>query len=421
MAYEINFTKTSIAELGPAMKQYEVRDIRTPGLQVVVYPTGAKTFMFCKKKMGRNIKIKIGRATDVSVETARKQADILRIQVDQNDYLDESLQEKLPEPTFNELYQRYYNEYALLHTKRPNDLRKLLNLHIMPRIGNNKYSSITKARMKEIHREIAETCGRYTSNRAVAMVRAVFNFGLNEEIIKGENPCVGVKLFKQRKRDRFLSRKELELFFDALSFVDKIYQDFFRLALFVGARKATLLAMRYDEIDFDLKQWRLSEDKSKNNDINFYVLPDLAIEIILERKAMNEKLDKPSNFVFPGDGPKGHLVEPKKAFRKIKWLMGVADITIHDLRRTLASYMAISNTSLPIIGKALNHKSQASTEIYARLSHEPVRQAVSSAVDSMMQKKPKQTFYGEFYSQVVNFNIQTFNNLRPCFMNLSYC
>ena len=59
--------------------------------------------------------------------------------------------------------------------------------------------------------------------------------------------------------------------------------------------------------------------------------------------------------------------------------MNVYDIRMHDLRRTLGSYMAISGISLPIIGKALNHKSQVSTAIYARLSNDPVLEAVNIA------------------------------------------
>jgi hypothetical protein len=43
--------------------------------------------------------------------------------------------------------------------------------------------------------------------------------------------------------------------------------------------------------------------------------------------------------------------------------------------------MAISGISLPIIGKALNHKSQVSTAIYARLSQSPVEDAVNLAAD----------------------------------------
>ncbi len=45
--------------------------------------------------------------------------------------------------------------------------------------------------------------------------------------------------------------------------------------------------------------------------------------------------------------------------------------------------MAISGASLPIIGKALNHKSQESTKVYARLSNDPVHSAIEKAVTLM--------------------------------------
>jgi hypothetical protein len=40
---------------------------------------------------------------------------------------------------------------------------------------------------------------------------------------------------------------------------------------------------------------------------------------------------------------------------------------------------------MPIIAKALNHKSQDSTAIYARLNNEPVLEAVNSAVKLMIE------------------------------------
>lgn len=49
------------------------------------------------------------------------------------------------------------------------------------------------------------------------------------------------------------------------------------------------------------------------------------------------------------------------------------DVTIHDLRRTLGSWLAADGAGLPLIGKALGHSNPASTAIYARLNLDPVR------------------------------------------------
>jgi integrase len=64
-------------------------------------------------------------------------------------------------------------------------------------------------------------------------------------------------------------------------------------------------------------------------------------------------------------------------------MAGISDLRMHDLRRTLASYMAIDNQSLSIIAKALGHKSTVSTQIYSRLTNDPVRQAMEQAQERM--------------------------------------
>ncbi len=141
--------------------------------------------------------------------------------------------------------------------------------------------------------------------------------------------------------------------------------------------------MRWSDINFDLKQWRIPETQTKNRDVNTIPLSESAIAILKEVLSANKKSKTPSIFVFPGKSKDGHLKDPKKAFERIKIKMEVDDIRIHDLRRTLGSYMAITGASLPIIGKALNHKSREATAIYARLSNDPVLNAINVATDLM--------------------------------------
>jgi len=63
----------------------------------------------------------------------------------------------------------------------------------------------------------------------------------------------------------------------------------------------------------------------------------------------------------------------------------VADLRIHDLRRTLGSWQAKTGASLAIIGKSLNHKTHQATQIYARLDLDPVRQSVNTATAAMLE------------------------------------
>jgi len=55
---------------------------------------------------------------------------------------------------------------------------------------------------------------------------------------------------------------------------------------------------------------------------------------------------------------------------------GVADARLHDLRRTVGSWLAQSGNSLHLIGRVLNHASQSTTAIYARFAQDHVRDAL---------------------------------------------
>lgn len=88
-------------------------------------------------------------------------------------------------------------------------------------------------------------------------------------------------------------------------------------------------------------------------------------------------------WVFPSHSEVGHIVEPKKAWWKFLDRAELKDLRLHDLRRTLGSYMAMNNQSLQIIGKVLGHKSPAATQIYSRLAFDPLRLAMENAQASI--------------------------------------
>jgi integrase len=91
------------------------------------------------------------------------------------------------------------------------------------------------------------------------------------------------------------------------------------------------------------------------------------------------------NGFFPAlTGKTGHLVEPKKAWKRLLDRAGLSNLRIHDLRRTLGSWQAKTGASLLVIGKSLNHKSTQSTAIYARLDLEPVRESINLATTAML-------------------------------------
>ena len=200
---------------------------------------------------------------------------------------------------------------------------------------------------------------------------------------KGDNPANNVKKFKEKSRDRFLQVDELPRFFKALEEEENITtRDYFYISLYTGARKANVLAMRWDEVNFTSQEWRIP--KTKNGDSLTLPLVQEAIKILKERKKELGKLDLPAlqkEWIFPSLTSKsGHLEEPKKVWQRILQKAGIKDLRIHDIRRTLGSYQAITGASLPIIGKSLGHKSGQATQIYSRMNLDPVRNSLEKAI-----------------------------------------
>jgi integrase len=103
-----------------------------------------------------------------------------------------------------------------------------------------------------------------------------------------------------------------------------------------------------------------------------------ALTILEQRKA-----EASGPWVFPGPGVTGHLVEPKKAWKRILTRAGIEDLRLHDLRRSLGSWQAATGANLSIIGKTLDHKNVSTTAIYARLNLDPVRASMEQATQAM--------------------------------------
>lgn len=108
-----------------------------------------------------------------------------------------------------------------------------------------------------MHQKITEENGVYQANRMLARIRSMYNKAI-EWGWNGNNPASGIKQNKEVKRDRFLQPKEFPEFFKALDEEQNIVaKNYIWMSLFTGARKSNVLAMKWEDIDFSLKMWRI--------------------------------------------------------------------------------------------------------------------------------------------------------------------
>jgi integrase len=246
---------------------------------------------------------------------------------------------------------------------------------VLPCWGERRLSSITRQEVQGIHAHIGQEYGKYEANRVLSYICAIYNKMIDWGW-EGNNPAAKIQKFKEHKRDRFILHDELPKFMEALEMEpNRAMRDFFLMCLYTGARKSSVLGMRWEDIDFSINEWRIPD--TKNGEPVRIPLIKEALEILDDRSWLKGSM----SWVFPGHGKSGHLENIRGAWKRILDQAELKNLRIHDLRRTLASYQAIAGTSLLIIGKSLGHKSPQSTAIYARLSNDPVRASMESALD----------------------------------------
>lgn len=282
------------------------------------------------------------------------------------------------EMTLGELFETFLDLHAKKHKKSWGDDVGVFNLHL----GGwrlRKISGIRKLDVVTLHAHIGRTRGQYAANRVIELLCTMFNKA-RDWGWQGENPAASVKAFRERKRERFLQGEELPAFFESLAREqNETVRDYVLVSLLTGARRANVQEMRWQEISWDRATWTIPAEQAKSGETMDVALSPVVLRILENRKATST-----GEWVFPGRGRTGHLVEPKSAWKRILKRAGLQDLRLHDLRRTLGSWQAATGASLPIIGKTLGHKSLSATQIYARLNLDPVRAAVNIATDAML-------------------------------------
>ena len=375
---EINFTKAAIDNLrAPAPgARLEVYDTKTQHLRVRVSHTGRKVFEVYRWHQGRPTRIKIGVWPDLSIEQVRKAAEKLNADFAAGEDPAESRRQRRQEMTFAELFDQYMERHAkqrkITWQEDQNQFDRYLG-----GIANKKLSTITRKTIADLHGKIGKTAPT-AANRLLALLSSVFGRAIEFGLWEGNNPCVAIRKFPEEARDRFLSKDELRRFFEVLEhYSHDIARDTILVALLTGVRRSNVHEMKWADIDWEEATWRIGW--TKNGTPQTVALVEPVVELLRERHRRATSV-----FVFPGRGRTGHYVEVKTAWKTLLKRAGIENARFHDLRRTMGSWQARTGASLPIIGKSLNHKSQSTTAIYARLDLDPARSAMEKAVDAML-------------------------------------
>ena len=408
-----------------------VWDVELKGFGLRIHPNGQKVYVIEYRpgdggRAAPKRRVTIGKhGSPWTPDTARKEAERLLglVRNGADPAADKSSHKAAP--TVTDLGDRFLREHA--DTKRKpataKQYRRLLDQFIGPAIGRKKIADVTRKDVMKLHSGMCET--PYQANRVLALVSTLFTFAEKVgERPDGSNPARHVERFEEDARERMLSGQELACLGDALAETGEspYIVALIKLLVFSGARLGEILNMRWDWVDFDRGEVRLTEHKSSRKTGSKTIhLPAPALDVLANLPRMGG-----NPFVICGDKPGAHFVGVQRPWQRIRnaatvktWktsnhatliegLIGrlereptfeecmeaaatagielpisLSDLRIHDLRHAFASVAASSGMGLPIIGKLLGHTQAVTTQRYAHLAADPLKAAAATVASKI--------------------------------------
>jgi integrase len=383
-------------------------DSEIPGFGVRITAAGVVAFILDYRIHGHQRRLTIGRSPAWSPTAARIEAGNLRQDVDKGiDPIERKKDEerkRRQEPTLEDLATDYVERYAK-PTKRASSLRndrQMIDGIILDGLGRN-------LRVKAIGRRDIETlitskkATPYRANRVLSLLSKMFNLAIEWKWIT-ENPTKGVPRFQEDKRERWLSKKEIQCFREALdSYPDQNAANALRLLLLTGARSGEVLKAEWEHFDFTRGVWTKPSHHTKEKKVEHVPLSRVAIAL-LESMLPEDPVEQVGP-LFPGkkEGARttvrrpwiaackaaGLAVPITRQGKRGKITRWKPTVRTHDLRHSYASHLVSNGASLEVVGKLLGHTQAQTTMRYAHLQDESLRTATNRFGDIFSETQQK--------------------------------
>jgi integrase len=392
-------TKRIVDQAAPGTVRYILFDEDVKGLGLRVSPSGAKTWIleYRPGTGGRKVskrRLKLGPVGTFTPDEARRLArQALSAVYSGKDPAREQSKDRASK-TLSEVISAYLTDHALAKRKprTAEHYRDVLERIVAPALGGRKANAIQHSDIANLHLNWRHTPSQ--ANRMLAIVSSMYGFAAKRNMVPvGYNPARGVEKYPEKGRERFLTSEELAALGDALREAETIGIGWqideslptakhvpkanrrtvlaphavaaIRLLIFTGARLREILHLRWTEVDLGRGLLLLPDSKTGRK------------TIILNADALALLIDLPriGSFVIAGDNPEAPRADLKRPWQLISRHAGLTGVRLHDLRHTYASVGAGSGLGLPVIGKLLGHADSRTTERYAHLDNDPLRNA----------------------------------------------
>lgn len=397
-------TKRTVDAAVKGPTRYTIFDDDLKGFGLRVYPSGEKSWVveYRPNGGGRTVakrRLTLGSVGTLTPDKARAAAKdaLAEARLGADPVREKELARK--SLTLAALAERYLAEHVDAKRKpgTRQHYRYLLEGVAVPALGSMKSETVTRGDVAKLHGKLKAK--PFQANRLLAVIGAMYSFAGKRGLVPdGCNPARGIEKYREHRRERFLTAKEIEQIGAALREAETVGIAWeidetqphakhlpkpanrrtilgphaaaaIRLLVLTGARLREILHLRWEHVDFGRGLLLLPDSKTGRKTI---VLNAPAMAVLEHLKAIAI-----GAYVIPGDDAEKPRADLHRPWKQIAKRAGLEEVRIHDLRHTYASFGAGSGLGLPIIGKLLGHKEAATTQRYAHLDSDPLRRAAN--------------------------------------------
>jgi integrase len=350
--------------------------------------TTSKTWFVEKRITNKTKRVSLGKYPALTAEQARIEAmKQLNKMANGIDPVKEKLEKKIKSVTLGEVFVEFLNARQL-KPKTIRDYNGVMN-NIYRDWQKLPITDISRDAVERRHKKIGAERGEAYANLGARTLRSVLNFasakyetGMGLSILP-DNPVKRISQtrswYKVERRTGHLKPHQLAAWFDAVLSIDNdTIRDYLIFVLLTGCRKDESAKLQWVDVDLTDRSYVLRDPK--NHRPMRLPLSDYLVGMLVNRKANSS-----SAFVFPGDGARGYLVEPKRQLAKIIEKTDMP-FSMHDLRRTFVTIAESLDISSFAVKALINHKSGNDvTSGYIQLNVERLRKPMQTITDFILK------------------------------------
>lgn len=379
MKARLDSTTVLTATCPPERAKLDIYDTAITGFILEVRPNGSKTFAVrYRDEYGKQRQYKIGNASDISADKARKEAIKVRsrVTVGENPAADKKIKRSVP--LYAELADRYI-AHVRTYQRDPKSAERALRNHILPKWHKQRLSDIKQADIAAWLAEKGETLAPATVERMRVVFQHTFKMAKVWGLAGADvNPLMGIpRPALNNAVDRRLTAEEAQRLRQAVEKSrNKQLKFIVGMLILTGARVSELLHAQWKDVDIDGRSWRIPI--SKTGRARHVPLSQAAIDLLGQIPRFSG-----CPYVVPNPNTMRPFVGLYRTWDVARKQAGIPDVRIHDLRHAAASFMINNGIDLFTVGKVLGHTSYKTTQRYSHLSNNVLLAAVDAGAASL--------------------------------------